>query len=273
MYMTVGESKYWCQVSGQGAPVVLLHGFTGSTATWTTLVPTLADRFQVITIDLPGHGKTKVDSAKTMLDCCADIKLIIEQLGLGKVHLLGYSMGGRTALSFAMVYFDMVQSLILESASPGLAADTDREERMNLDHKLANQITTGGIDAFVDHWENIPLFQSQKNLSMSIRQNIRVERLSQQEEGLAMSLTSMGSGVQPSWWDKLETLSLPVLLIVGEWDSKFINLNKDMHYLLPRSDLVTAQKSGHAIHVEQSSFFGKIVSEFILHKQLEGGKQ
>lgn len=273
MYMTVGESKYWCQVSGQGAPVVLLHGFTGSTATWSTLVPTLVDRFQVITIDLPGHGKTKVDSAKTMLDCCADIKLIIEQLGLGKVHLLGYSMGGRTALSFAMVYFDMVQSLILESASPGLARAADRENRRKNDHQLAERITTDGIDVFVDDWESIPLFQSQKNLPDSTRQNIRVERLSQQEEGLAMSLTSMGSGVQPSWWDKLETLSLPVLLIVGEWDSKFINLNKDMHYLLPRSDLVTAQKSGHAIHVEQSDFFGKIVSEFILHKQLEGGKQ
>lgn len=266
MYITVGESNYWCEVSGQGKPVVLLHGFTGSTATWSTLVPTLADRFQVITFDLPGHGKTKVDTAKTMLECCSDMKAILEQLGLRKIHLLGYSMGGRTALSFAMTYPDMVESLILESASPGLADEADRKERINSDHKLAGRITRDGVESFVDFWESLPLFESQKNLPDSMQQVIREERLAQREEGLATSLRFMGSGVQPSWWDKLETLAIPVLLVVGEWDLKFIKLNKDMDYLLPQSNLVTVQKTGHAIHVEESNFFGKLVSEFFLDK-------
>lgn len=264
MYINIGESNYWCEVRGHGEPVVLLHGFTGSTVTWSMQVSTLADQFEVITFDLPGHGKTKVNTAKTMLDCCADIKSIFEQLGLKKVHLIGYSMGGRTALSFAITYPEMVQTLILESASPGLAVEADRKERIVNDRKLAERITTEGIESFVDFWENIPLFQSQKKLPDSVQQSIRAERLSQQGEGLAMSLTYMGSGAQPSWWDKLDMLTVPVLLVVGEWDSKFIKLNKDMHYLLPQSDLVIVKETGHAIHVEQSDFFGRIVNEFIL---------
>lgn len=266
MFVIVDESKYWCEVSGQGVPVILLHGFTGSMATWSPIVPTLADHFQVITIDLPGHGKTIVSAGKTMLDCCADLKSIFEQLGLGKIHLLGYSMGGRTALSFAMTYPDLVQSLILESASPGLAQEKDRADRIKNDEKLAGRITTGGVESFVDFWEDLPLFESQKNLPKALKQSIREERLSQRADGLAMSLTYMGSGSQPSWWDKLGTLNVPVLLVVGEWDSKFIKLNKAMQNLLPQSVFVTVQETGHAIHVEQSNFFGKIVSESILDK-------
>lgn len=68
MFITVNESDYWCEVNGQGDAILLLHGFTGSSATWTKLVSTLETTFQVIAIDLPGHGKTKVSTPKTMLD-------------------------------------------------------------------------------------------------------------------------------------------------------------------------------------------------------------
>lgn len=267
MFITVGESNYWYEVKGQGEPVVLLHGFTGSTATWSSLVTTLVSDFQVITIDLPGHGKTKVDTAKTMLDCCADIKSIIDQLGLEKIHLLGYSMGGRTALSFAMFYPERLYSLILESASPGLAKEAERAERKKNDNKLAERLKKDGLESFVDFWENIPLFKSQKQLAKSVQQTLREERLSQASEGLAMSLVNMGSGAQPSWWDKLDTLKIPILLVVGEWDAKFIKLNKSMQGLLSNGNLVVVEEAGHAIHVEQFDFFGKIVSEFILDKQ------
>ncbi|WP_404453798.1 2-succinyl-6-hydroxy-2,4-cyclohexadiene-1-carboxylate synthase [Virgibacillus necropolis] len=262
----VASSNYWCEVTGKGEPVLLLHGFTGSTTTWGSLVSTLKTTFQVITIDLPGHGKTEVSSPKTMRDCCADIKAIIKQLGYEKVHLLGYSMGGRTALSFAMIYPELVQSLVLESASPGLEKEEDRKARIKKDQILTDRIRSDGLASFVNFWESIPLFESQKKLPDSVQRAIREERLSQHEEGLIMSLNHMGNGVQPSWWDELETLTLPVLLVVGVLDAKFVNLNKTMHNRIPQSNLVIVQEAGHAIHVEQSDFFGKIVSGFILNK-------
>ncbi|MFZ3576810.1 2-succinyl-6-hydroxy-2,4-cyclohexadiene-1-carboxylate synthase [Virgibacillus sp. DJP39] len=267
MFVTVDESDYWCEVSGHGEPIMLLHGFTGSTSTWMSLASTLEKSFQVIRIDLPGHGRTKVSTPKTMTDCTRDIREILKQLGHEKIHLLGYSMGGRTALSFALSYPDCVQSLILESSSPGLEKAEERKARIKKDQQIADRINSNGIEAFVDFWQNIPLFDSQKQLPQTTQKSIREERLSQTKEGLITSLTYMGNGAQPSWWGKLHLLKLPVLLIVGEWDSKFIKINKSMKNLLPNSKLMIAEKAGHAIHVEQTDFFGKIVNEFILHKQ------
>ncbi|ASK62892.1 2-succinyl-6-hydroxy-2,4-cyclohexadiene-1-carboxylate synthase [Virgibacillus phasianinus] len=262
MYCTINESAYWYEISGQGDKVMLLHGFTGSSATWSKLVSLLEHNYQVITIDLPGHGKTKVDQPKSMDDCCSDIKTLLQVLAINMVHMLGYSMGGRTALSFAIAYPDMVQSLVLESASAGLESKKERTERKRNDLTLAQKIMVEGIESFVNNWENIPLFDSQKQLPEAVRKSIREERLSQHKEGLAMSLAHMGNGVQPSYWQCLSTLQIPVLLIAGEWDLKFIKLNKAMRDLFPEGNLIIVEKAGHAIHMEQSDFFGKIVSEF-----------
>ncbi|WP_430784631.1 2-succinyl-6-hydroxy-2,4-cyclohexadiene-1-carboxylate synthase [Virgibacillus flavescens] len=263
-HINVGESKYWCEKSGAGDPIILLHGFTGSTDTWTSFVSQLDTSFQVIAIDLPGHGKTCVSEPKSMEDCCHDLKKIIDQLGYKKIHLLGYSMGGRTALSFAMMYPELINMLVLESASPGLENENDAYERAAKDKRLSERLQNDGLESFVEFWENIPLFDTQKKLPLSTRQKIKQERLSQKAEGLAMSLTSMGTGVQPSWWDRLETFTSPVLLLAGEADHKFININKQMSNRLPNSNLVIVKNAGHAIHVEESEIFGKIVSEFLL---------
>lgn len=262
-YIHVGESKYWCKITGIGEPIILLHGFTGSTDTWTSLVSQLETSFQVIAIDLPGHGKTQVSEPKLMKDCCSDLKNIIDQLGYKKIHLLGYSMGGRTALTFAMMYPELINKLVLESASPGLESKNDAHERAAKDKNLAERLKNEGIESFVGLWENIPLFDTQKKLPLSTRLKIKQERLSQKEEGLAMSLTSMGTGVQPTWWDRLSTFTRPVLLLAGEADHKFINVNKRMSDRFPNSSFVIVKNAGHAIHVEQSEIFGKIVSEFL----------
>src|SRR5690625_2337524 len=96
MYYTVKDATYWYEVYGEGEPVVLLHGFTGSTATWSECISNWKEQFQIIVVDLPGHGKTKTQSPRTMEACCADLNQLFTSLQLDSVHLAGYSMGGRT---------------------------------------------------------------------------------------------------------------------------------------------------------------------------------
>ena len=96
----------------------------------------------------------------------SDLKNILEQLAISKVHILGYSMGGRLALTFASLYPQCVRSLLLESTSPGLETEEERMERRKQDQQLANRILTNGMEAFVELWENISLFESQKKLSL-----------------------------------------------------------------------------------------------------------
>jgi len=263
VYLTINETMYWYELNGKGEPVVLLHGFTGTGETWKGIVSEWMHDFQTLTIDLPGHGRTNTSNPKSMECFCRDLAALLDDLHLEQVHLIGYSMGGRTALSFAFLYPERVSSLTLESASPGLADGYQRENRRRQDKKLADFIESGGIKAFVDYWENIPLFESQKQLPGSVRERIRHERLFHSKEGLAESLRYMGTGSQPSWREELPNLSIPILLLAGEYDKKFIEINQMMEKLLPSVELTIVKNAGHAIHVEQPSIFGKIVIGFL----------
>lgn len=264
MYFITNEgAAYWYEIKGGGEPIVFLHGFTGTADTWSSVVNEWTMKFKVITVDLPGHGKTETNTPRTMELFCEDLTNLFDHLDLGYVHLAGYSMGGRSALSFAMLYPELVMSLLLESASPGLEDVKEREERKRNDEKLAQRIERNGLESFVDFWEDIPLFQTQKRLPTAIQEKIRNERLSQSEAGLSQSLCFMGTGSQPSWWSRLSQLSKPVCLVAGAHDSKFLQLNKCMKDCIPSSDLVIVENAGHAIHVEQPKIFGKIVTEFI----------
>ncbi len=261
--ITIKDATYHYNVCGEGEPLVLLHGFTGTGNTWETFSKKWSRKFKVITIDLPGHGKTKVKSPRTMERFCEDLTLLLEQLHIKKTHLLGYSMGGRAALSFALYYPEYVQSLILESTSPGLKTEDERRKRREADALLAEQIMVNGVESFTYYWENIPLFATQKYLSAQIKEKIRNERLAQLPEGLAESLLFMGTGTQPSWWDKLEEVTIPVLLIAGALDEKYVKINQEMKTLLSVAEMIIVEKSGHAVHVEQVEKFDKIVMEFI----------
>src|SRR5690606_8573198 len=109
---------------------------------------------------LPGHGKTITPTPIPMEQCCEDIQSLLSENDITTFHLLGYSMGGRTSLSYAITYPEQIKSLILESASPGLDTEEERKNRMANDEKLAVKIEQEGLTAFVDFWENIPLFES-----------------------------------------------------------------------------------------------------------------
>src|SRR5699024_12540594 len=91
-------------------------------------------------------------------------------------------------LSFAMTFPEFVKSLVLESSSPGLQSAEERKQRQDRDEKLAQRILNEGVESFVQFWENIPLFDTQKSLPSAVRQEIQQERLSQQAQGLADSL-------------------------------------------------------------------------------------
>ncbi|MFD2639703.1 2-succinyl-6-hydroxy-2,4-cyclohexadiene-1-carboxylate synthase [Piscibacillus salipiscarius] len=261
MIITISENQYHVDIHGEGEPVVLLHGFTGSTNTWLKTTNQLKDHYQCIVIDLPGHGQTRA-KVTSMEQACEDIAEVLTELKVETFHLLGYSMGGRTALVFTSMFQDRVEKLILESASPGLEGKA-RVDRQEQDNRLANFIETKGIEEFVDYWETIPLFKSQEKLAEAEQASIRKERLSQNPSGLTMSLRTMGTGMQPNMWPKLNDIQVPTLLITGELDEKFFDINQKVVKALPDAIHEVIPDVGHAPHLENSSFFGKIVLNYL----------
>jgi 2-succinyl-6-hydroxy-2,4-cyclohexadiene-1-carboxylate synthase len=255
--------------SGAGFPLLLLHGFTGSGDNWRPFQSNLGDHSELIMPDLIGHGRTDSppDSDRySILKAAADLKELLDKLDIAQTDLLGYSMGGRLAITFAILYPEKVRKLVLESTSPGLRTEEERQARKNQDIQLASDILEGGLEAFVEYWEGIPLFWSQLNLPAEARGNIKRQRLQNTPEGLANSLIGMGTGSQPSWWDKLGQLSCDTLILTGKLDSKFCLIGQEMAASIPQAEHRCIEEAGHAIHVEEPEKFGTIVSRFLSKK-------
>ncbi len=266
MKINLNGIQYHVEKCGIGFPLLLLHGFTGSGATWYPFAPILTRNSEMIMVDLIGHGKTESPEEwerYDILKVAADLNLLLEELAIEKVDLLGYSMGGRLAITFAANYPDKVRKLVLESTTPGLKMKEARKERRQQDAKLAAKIHNDGVRAFVDYWENIPLFQTQKELPHEIREEIREQRLNNTAHGLANSLLGMGTGSQPSWWKSLSEFQFETLIITGELDEKFCRIGEEMLSYLPNAKILSVENTGHAIHVEEPEKFGTIVSGFL----------
>ncbi|WP_028399697.1 2-succinyl-6-hydroxy-2,4-cyclohexadiene-1-carboxylate synthase [Ectobacillus panaciterrae] len=257
---------YEYEAAGEGEPLLLLHGFTGSMDTWRPFLASWSREYQVIMVDLLGHGKTESPASTKRFrieQAACDLVSLLERLEIEKVHVLGYSMGGRLALSFACLYPERVNSLLLENCTAGLVSEEERAARVQQDQALASFIEQKGIPAFIEKWENISLFASQKQLPDETQEATRKQRLQNSPVGLANSLRGMGTGRQPSWWNELHELTMPVLLISGEYDEKFFRILSRMKELIPRADLVQISGAGHAIHVEQPEKFDTIVRGFL----------
>jgi len=247
-------------------PLVLLHGFTGSSSSWAAHVVAFSADQPVITIDLLGHGQTATpdDPARYRMErSAADLAALLTTIALGPINLLGYSMGGRLALYFAIHYPYLVQRLILESASPGLPDVTSQQERIHSDEQLANDIETQSIAAFVERWEALPLFATQQALPAATQSALHEQRLRNRPQGLANSLRGMGTGAQPSLWEQLPALSAPTLLLAGALDQKFRVIAEQMATYLPQATVAIIPEAGHTIHLEQPQTFQRAVINFL----------
>lgn len=266
MKTMINGIRYNVEECGDGFPFVLLHGFTGAASTWKPFCPMWGKHSRVLMVDLIGHGGTDSPAEVERYDiinAAKDLKKLLNQMGIMKTDLLGYSMGGRVAITFASLYPEMVRKLVLESTTPGLENESDKAARIQQDHKLASRIEAGGLEKFIDYWESISLFQSQLNLPADVREQIRSQRLENNPGGLANSLREMGTGAQPSWWGRLSSFQFETLLVTGTHDEKFCKIAEKMFSQLPNAYHLSIIDCGHAIHVEEPEKFGTIVSEFL----------
>lgn len=266
MHSGLEPVRYHVRWEGVGAPLLLLHGFTGSGEVWEGVVPALAQRFTVVRPDLLGHGLTDApdDPKRYDIDLQArDLIALGEALGYPQFALHGYSMGGRLALYLAECYPERVIALSLESASPGLATAQEREARIRQDEALAASIERDGVEVFVDLWEKLPLFTGLRRLPTEQQARLRDIRLNQRAIGLANSLRGMGTGRQPSLWDMLGRYRGKRLVITGADDTKFCEIGDEMAERVSGTERITVSEAGHTIHLEQPERWAEAVLDFL----------
>ena len=257
--------RVWRRGLGPEAPLLLLHGFTGTGAFWTPVANLLPGRTCLFP-DLPGHGGTDAPCPPEAwrLDRASDaLAALLDTLGHSRIDLAGYSMGGRLALAFALRHPHRVASLCLIGATPGIADGAERARRCEEDLALAATIERDGIEAFSRRWEANPLFATQASLDPALREAMRAQRLSQDPLRLAAALRAFGTGFQPALHGELARLAMPVLVMAGELDTKFAAIARDLQSRIPGAALRIIPGAGHAVPLERAQDCAAAIDAFL----------
>jgi 2-succinyl-6-hydroxy-2,4-cyclohexadiene-1-carboxylate synthase len=244
--------------TGNGAPVVLVHGFTQSVGSWGGIATTLAERHTVVALDAPGHGGSSGVTAD--LETGAD--LMVEAAGRGAgcpAAWIGYSMGGRYTLHVALDHPGAVDRLVLVSTTAGIDDPGERAARRRSDESLAVRVENEGVEPFLRFWLEQPLFATLPAGAAGLE-----SRLGSTATGLASSLRLAGTGNQQPLWDRLAELDVPVLVVTGELDPKYTALGERLvRSIGARARLEVIAGAGHACHLERPRTFLGVVNPFL----------
>lgn len=232
-----------------GERLVCLHGFTGGRGDFGGLGRALArDGIELVAFDLPGHGGEGILDGATFEDGVRWVLDELDRRGLGRdVHLAGYSQGGRLALAAAVEEPARFASLALVSATAGIEDAAERRDRRHRDEELAERIERDGLAAFVDSWLALPLFTGRAGAGHRAEWNRRQSRLAGSARGYARALRAFGQGSQPSLWGRLGELALPVLVVAGETDEKYVQIAQRLGSALARGTVEIVSGVGHGV--------------------------
>ncbi|MET4130229.1 alpha/beta fold hydrolase [Roseovarius sp. MBR-6] len=240
---------------GRGAPLVLVHGYLGGAAQWQAEIDRFADRFDVIAPDLPGFaGSASLPPADRIAQFAAAVVGLLDELGVGRITLLGHSMGGMIVQELAATHPDRIARLILYGTGPlGLMPDrfepleTSRE-RVRCDG-VAQTIRRIGATWF-------------RNGVAARGFEIVAELGAQASEGAALAgLDAMGH------WDgrgALARLTMPTLVLWGDGDRSYRWPQVEALWQgLPDACLAVMPRTAHAAHLEKPALFHALIEDFV----------
>ncbi len=264
-----GGIEYHGFESGAGHSLLFLHGFTGHSAAYPDFLRQMEGYFRIISLDLPGHGNTTLPTAlnASFLQIADDIAEIVRTRMQSSAHCVGYSMGGRLVLAMACRHSELVKTSCLISASPGIANSDSRRLRLAYDSDLASYMVGVPMAAFLDYWRRLPLFANGQ--SATSRNGLDQIDLRSRPLNVARSLSILGTGAQPSFWECLPVLNLPVQLICGSKDTRYVQLALEMQCRLPICRVELIPGAGHRAQVDRPREVSRKIIEFITQHRSE----
>jgi len=250
-------------------PVVLFHGFLGNRNDWLNIVTALKDRWYCIVPDLPGHGKRVSSTSQPSID--HDMNQMMDEItALIKIpfHLIAYSLGGRLAIKLAYERPELIASLCLESAHPGLRTAQDKKQRISDDAGWASRFRQEPIEAVLRDWYKQPVFSA---LSQP-KYKQQIEHHTQQAiEPLINIFEQTGLGKQFSYWYFLAHIKIPVLYISGQNDCKFSKIGNKLKVqyknVVSQGYIhhIIIEDASHNCHLDNSEQFIIIIKSFLNH--------
>lgn len=252
----VNDIKMYYESTGEGEPLLLIHGLGSSTRDWEFQVPTFSQKYRVITIDLRGHGKTdKPKGPYNMQMFAKDIAELLEIIGVTSTHILGISLGGGIAFQFAVDYPELVKSLIIVNAGIEIPADSfkmklEAFKRISI-VRLVGMKKMGQVLA-----PRLFIKPEQEDLRQKL-----IERW--QENDKKAYLSAMRALIGWSIRDHLDKIKCPTLIIGSDQDYAPSSIKEEYTTLLPNAKFIEIKDAGHAVAIEKPEEFNEIVMNFL----------
>ena len=256
-YAQNGEIKIYYESHGQGEALVFGHGFTLDHRLWIPQVEELSKKYQVVTLDFRGHGRSGAPETGYSRDHrITDYLAVVDELKLERFHLIGLSMGGMTAIGLALDYPERLKSLVLVSAS---VTRYNPARQLDTITKLARE---KGVEVAREKW------------LQSIMRYFETKPAGQKELVRTMILEhSCKPWMDPNRgaYDNRDDLALlsqrkefpPTLILVGELDLKFHKVGRLMHEAINGSVLEFVPQVGHLMNIEKPDWFNKRISDWV----------
>ena len=228
----------------------MLHGFMGSEEVFKPLIKSLSEFCNPVTIDLAGHGKSKSPADSKLFSAarqCRQLKSVLDRLKFEKLYLYGYSMGGRLAFQMIARHPEYLKGAVIESAHCGIRTEEERRKRIRLDETRAKNIVEN-FKAFLQEWQQMPLFKQTPK-----REKARYDEImdSQNPALMAASLRGFGAGVMPRVCDELSNSQIPILLIAGALDKKYVDIMTEIGESYDQAKLHIVNGAGHRVHTDR----------------------
>ncbi len=259
-YIDVEGGRLYCEVSGRGQPVVLVHGFTLDSRMWAPQKAALNKRFQVICYDVRGFGRSS--RAAGPYDPAADLLALLDTLRIERAHLVGLSMGANVALHFASRYPERVRKVV--AASPNIDGFTDYTPALyaafgQVFGAVAQQ---GWNEKTQSIWLQNPLLRLQKT---SLQHQALVEAMVRDYCGDQLVNPAIGPQYgRPPTLERLPTLQVPVLVLTGEQDEESIQrIARLITQKAPQAQWKTLSQAGHLCNLDRPTAFNRAVRSFL----------
>lgn len=263
--MNINGETIYCEVDGQGPPVVLIHGWTLNLRMWDTQVKALRGRFRVIRYDRRGFGKSS--GGEDIQWDGADLQALLDRLDVEQAHILGMSQGGSVALRFARTFPDRALSLILHGSIPpgGYPLPWTGPDRVPTS-EWQSLVQQSGLDAFRQRWSAHPIMRipdGRPDVQASLAGMLQAYR------GERLLHPAKPSGpIGPATMDDLPRLTLPALVVIGDAEVPYLQIVARMFaYYLPNARLAVIPGGGHMINLIEPERYNATIRHFLENVQ------
>jgi pimeloyl-ACP methyl ester carboxylesterase len=251
--------KLFCRKYGDGPPLVILHGLYGSSDNWVTIAKKLSSTFTVYLPDQRNHGQSPHSDIHDYNSMRDDLFDLVSDLALKKFFLAGHSMGGKTAISFALKWPEMLNGLLIADISP-FTSETGMHSAYSQHSVILKAILSFDIHKISSRGE------AEKNLLEKITdekvRGLILKNLQRTGDNsfiwklnarsLLKNLDEIMEGVERQTTLSQQITGFPVIFLKGA-DSDYIPAGdfKDIQNVFPAAEIIEIQGAGHWLHVDK----------------------